>query len=236
MNANSAERVGPGERTYRFLGLITVLYVTFQLISDVTAGKLIDVFGVPVSVTVLYFPVTYIISDVLTEVYGYARARQVLWMVLGASITAMLIYQVVAAIPGSAVFPHSEAYRVVFTQVPRTLAGGWIAVFAGDIANNYVMARLKVITKGRYLWVRTIGSTIVGQGLNTALFYLIALSGIIPFGALLIAILAGWVFKTLVEVIMTPATYWVCGLLKRVESEDYYDRDTNFNPLKFKVD
>lgn len=233
MSEKTAPSAESGERPYRFLGLITVIYITFQLVSDVTAAKLIDVAGVPVSVTVLYFPVTYILSDVLTEVYGYARARQVLWMVVGASVLAMLVYQVVAAIPGSAVFPHSDAYRVVFQQVPRTLVGGWIAVFAGDIANNYVMARLKVATEGRHLWFRIIGSTFVGQGLNTALFYLIALSGVIPFSSLVKAVVAGWMFKTLVEALMTPVTYWVCGVLKRAENEDYFDRDTNFNPLKF---
>lgn len=222
---------GADARQYRYLGLITVLYVTMQLVSDATAGKLVSLAGFAVSVTVLYFPVTYIISDVLTEVYGYARARSVLWTVMFASLVAGLTYQLAVYVPPASGFDANEAYRRVFGIVPRVLVGGWLAVFAGDISNNYVMAKLKVLTKGRYLWVRTISSTFVGQFINTLVFNVIALYGIIPADLLYQAVVAGWLLKTAVEVVFTPVTYYVVGWLKRAENEDYYDRDTNFNPL-----
>jgi queuosine precursor transporter len=219
------------QKIYRFLGIIACINVTFQLISDVTAGKLIAVFGYPVSITVLYFPFTYIISDILTEVYGYSRARSVVWITLICSIIAGLFYQVVAFWPPASVFGNNDAYVAVFQSVPRILIGGWLAVFSGDIANNFTLAKLKIITNGRFLWLRTISSTVVGQLANTAVFYVVALSGILPTVVLIQAILVGWLLKTLVEVIFTPITYIVVAGLKKAEKEDYYDRDTDFNPF-----
>jgi queuosine precursor transporter len=216
---------------YRLLSLITSLNITFQLVSDVTAGKLISVFGYPVSITVLYFPVTYIISDILTEVYGYAKARKVLWTTLLCSVLAGIIYQVVAIWTPASIFSQNEAYVKVLQSVPRILLGGWLAVFSGDIANNFTLAKLKVMTEGKLLWLRTISSTVVGQLVNTAVFYIVALSGILPNSVLVQAIVIGWIIKTLVEIIFTPLTYVVVAWLKRVENEDFYDRDTNFNPF-----
>lgn len=216
---------------YRYLGLITCLYITMQLVSDVTAGKIIQLWIFPVSVTVLFFPITYIFSDILTEVYGYVRARNVLWVVLLSSVTAGLIYQLVVILPPAPGFDANDAYVRVLGQVPRILLGGWIAVFAGEISNNYVLAKLKVLTNGKYLWTRTVGSTIIGQFVNTALFFSIALYAVLPTNLLIQSILSGWIIKVLVEVIFTPLTYYVIFHLKRLENEDYYDRDTNFNPL-----
>ena len=221
----------PTIRRYKFLGLLTALYITFQLISDVTAGKIIDFFGFPVSVTVIYFPVTYILSDVLTEVYGYARARSVIWTVLLCSVLAGIFYQLVVILPPANFFSQNESYVQVFGQVPRILVGGWIAVFAGEISNSYVLAKMKILCNGQKLWLRTISSTIVGQFVNTAAFYVIALSGVLPVNMLFQAVITGWMIKTAVEVLATPLTYAVVGYLKRVENEDYYDRGTNFNPL-----
>jgi queuosine precursor transporter len=225
------DRPVAGPRHFKYLGLLTMLYVTFQLVSDVTAGKLISLAGVSVSVTVLYFPITYIFSDVLTEVYGYARARAVLWTVVVASVIAGLIYQLVVYLPPASGFDADSAYRRVFSQVPRILLGGWIAVFAGDILNNYILAKLKLLTNGRFLWIRTIGSTIVGELANTTIFYVVGLYGIIPTPVLIEAITAGWIIKTGVEVVMTPVTYVVVARLKKSEGEDYFDVGTNFNPL-----
>jgi uncharacterized integral membrane protein (TIGR00697 family) len=222
------------ERSYRFYWLIVCLYVTMQLVSDVTAGKITALIGFPVSVTVLYFPITYIFADVLTEVYGYARARRALWIVLICSVLAGLFYQLVVYMPPAEGFDANDAYTRVLGAVPRVLLGGWIAVFAGEICNNYVMAKLKVWTKGRFLWVRTISSTVVGQFANTALFYTIALYGVLPTSLLFQSIMTGWLVKTCVEVVMTPVTYAVVARLKAVEQEDYYDIETNFNPFVLK--
>ena len=218
----------------KFLTLLIVLNVAFQLISDATASKIVLLFGFGVSVTVLYFPFTYIISDVLTEVYGYAKARKVLYYTILASILAGLVYQLAIIVPPAPFFKEQQAYQTVFGVVPRVLIGGWIAVFGGDISNNYVLARLKVLTNGKYLWLRTISSTIVGQLVNTTLFYVIALSGVLPASELLTAVAGGWIMKSFVEAIMTPLTYIVVNTLKRVEGIDHYDRDTNFNPFSLK--
>ena len=218
-------------KQYKYLGLITALYITFQLVSDVTAGKIVQLGFFTVSATVLFFPFTYIIADILTEVYGYARARSVEWMVLFSSVIAGLIYSVVVFLPPAVGFDANDAYVRVLGQVPRILIGGWIAVWVGGILNDYILAKMKVWTKGKHLWTRTIGSTIVGEGANTVLFYTIALYAVIPNGLLVTSILSGWFLKVGIEVVMTPITYKVIAKLKKVEGEDYYDTNTNFNPL-----
>jgi queuosine precursor transporter len=218
-------------KSYKYLGLITVLYIAFQLISDVTAGKIVQLGIFTVSATVLYFPVTYIFADVLTEVYGYAKARNVVWQAFLASVIAGLIYQLVVWLPPAIGFDANDAYARVLGSVPRILLGGWIAVWAGALINDYVLAKMKVWTQGKYLWTRTIGSTIVGEGVNTAFFYTIALSGVLPSSLLISSILSGWFLKVVVETVLTPVTYLVINKLKRAENEDYYDTNTNFNPL-----
>lgn len=225
----------PRMKQYKYLGLITVLYVTFQLVSDVSAGKIVQLGIFTVSATALYFPITYIFSDILTEVYGYARARAVLWQVMLASVLAGIVYQAVVWLPAAAGFDAQDAYARVLGSVPRILIGGWIAVWIGAILNDYILAKMKVWTKGKHLWMRTISSTIVGEGANTALFYLIALYAIIPNSLLISSILSGWALKVIVEVLLTPVTYYVVAKLKRLEGEDYYDRSTNFNPFIIKA-
>ncbi|HEY4489023.1 MAG TPA: queuosine precursor transporter [Candidatus Paceibacterota bacterium] len=219
-------------KQYKYLGLLTVLYVTFQLVSDVSAGKIVSLGIFTVSATVLYFPITFIIADVLTEVYGYARARRVLWQVLLASVLAGIVYQIVVWLPAAPGFDAAPAYARVLGAVPRILLGGWIAVWVGSILNDYIMAKMKVWTNGRHLWMRTIGSTIVGEGANTTLFYMIALYAIIPNNILVASILSGWFLKVVVEIVMTPVTYAVVNKLKKAEGENYYDTNTDFNPLK----
>ncbi|MEK9180516.1 MAG: queuosine precursor transporter [Patescibacteria group bacterium] len=221
-------------KQYKYLGIITVLYVAFQLISDITAGKIVHLGIFTVSATALYFPITYIFADILTEVYGYAKARSVVWQVLLASVIAGLIYQLVIWLPPAAGFDANDAYARVLGSVPRVLLGGWIAVWVGGILNDYVLAKMKVWTNGKYLWTRTIGSTIIGEGANTILFYTIALYAVIPSNLLFASILSGWFLKVLVEAIFTPVTYLIVGKLKRLEGEDYYDRKTEFNPFIIK--
>lgn len=218
---------------FKYLGLITCLYITFQLVSDVSAGKLITLLSFPVSVTVLFFPFTYIFSDILTEVYGYSRARSVLWIVMVCSVIAGLIYSLVAWLP--AINDPDGAYTAVLGQVPRILIGGWLAVFAGDIANNYTLAKMKIWTGGKHLWTRTITSTFIGQLVNTTVFYVVALYGKLPDNILFQSIMTGWLLKTAVEIVFTPLTYFVVNKLKTAENSDVYDTDTNFNPLIIKT-
>jgi queuosine precursor transporter len=218
---------------YRYLVLLLVLAVAFQLICDVTAGKIILLFGVGVSVTVLYFPAVYILSDLITEVYGYVHARRVMWYSLFASMLACLVYQLVVFVPPAPFFAEpNKAYATVFGIVPRVLLGSWLAVFSGDVVNNYVLAKMKLLTQGRWLWTRTIGSTLVAQLINTAVFYVVALSGILAGTELIRAIVVGWLAKTAVEVVMTPVTYLAVNRLKRAEGVDVFDQGTNFNPFR----
>lgn len=221
-------------KSYKYLGLITTLYIAFQLISDVTAGKIVQLGIFTVSATVLYFPITYIFSDILTEVYGYAKARSVVWQALLASVIAGIIYQLVVWLPPAVGFDANDAFARVLGSVPRILLGGWIAVWVGGILNDYVLAKMKIWTKGKYLWTRTIASTIVGEGANTVLFYTIALYSVLPNNLLISSIISGWFLKTLVEVVLTPVTYYVVAKLKKTENEDYYDTNTDFNPLIIK--
>ena len=206
-------------RQYRYLGLLTAAYITFQLVSDITAGKIIVLFVFPVSVTVLYFPITYILGDILTEVYGYARSRSVIWKVFFSSVLAGLIYEIVINISPAPGFQGNEAYIRVLGAVARVLAGGWIAVWVGGILNDYVLAKMKIWTNGRYLWTRTIGSTVVSEFANTLLFYTIALYQVIPTNLLTASILSAWLLKSAVETVLTPWTYWVVNKLKHLEDE-----------------
>jgi uncharacterized integral membrane protein (TIGR00697 family) len=222
-------------RQYKYLGVITILYVAFQLISDVTAGKIIQLGIFTVSVTVLYFPFTYILADVLTEVYGYARARAVVWEIFAVSVIAGITYQIVVWLPPAAGFTADPAYAQVLGSVPRILLGGWIAVWVGGILNDYVLAKMKIWTNGKHLWTRLIGSTLIGEGANTVLFYTLALYAVIPTNLLITSILSAWFLKVLVEIVLTPLTYWVISELKKREQQDYYDRDTNFNPFLIRL-
>lgn len=203
----------------------------FQLVSDVTAGKIVQVGTLTFSVTVLYFPFTYLFSDIVTEVYGFAQSRRVVWMVLLVSVLAGLLYQLAAYAPSALGFPDGAAYERVLGSVPRVLMGGWLAVWMGGMTNDYIMAKLKILTQGKHLWLRTISSTIVGEGINTVLFYLIALTGVLPNSLILSSILSSWCLKVLIEAVCTPVTYYVIKRLKQAEQEDYFDHATNFNPF-----
>lgn len=218
-------------KEYKYLTLITVLYVTLQLVSDVTAGKIIQVVWFPVSITVIYFPLTYIFADVLTEVYGYAVGRRVLWIVLLCSVLAAALYQFVVFLPPAPGFEKNAGYVQVFGQVPRVVIGSWVAIFFGEIFNNYVLAKMKVWTNGKHLWTRLLASTVFGQLVNTALFYSIALFGVLPTNLLIESILSGWIIKVVVETLLIPVTYWIVKHLKEIEGEDFFDRKTDFNPF-----
>jgi queuosine precursor transporter len=202
---------------YKFLNYITIFYVTFQLISDVTASKIILLFGQPVSITVLYFPITYIIADILTEVYGLKTANKILRQVLISSIIAGLVYQLAVFLPSVQGTSVDSAFGIVLGSVPRLLIGGWMAVYMGGFCNNYLLHQIKKITGQKHLWIRTITSTFAGELVNTVVFFVVALSGIIPNNVLLQSIIWSWIFKVVVEIVMTPLTYKIVSYLKKSE-------------------
>jgi uncharacterized integral membrane protein (TIGR00697 family) len=215
----------------KFINLITALNVTFLLVSDFTGARIIGVYGVGISVTVLYFPITYLIGDVVTEVYGYAQSRRVIWISMFCSTAGSAIAGGQLAVPAAVFFDADTAYQRVFSPSLTISAAGLFAFFAGDICNSYVLAKLKVWDRGKRLWIRFVASTIVGEGVNTGLFYGIALHNVLPERMLLRGVLMGWTLKVIVEVVMLPVSYSVVRLLKRTEGVDYYDYETNFNPF-----
>jgi len=214
----------------RFM-LIAVAFVTCLIVSNITAVKLISVADFILPGAIVIFPITYIIGDVLTEVYGYAKARRVIWMGFMANLFAVATFAVVGILPAAGFWDGQEAYDAILGATPRILGASLIAYLFGEFANAYVLARLKVATEGRFLWVRTIGSTVVGQSLDSAIFIVIAFSGILPTNALIMAIVVQAVVKTAYEALATPLTYLVVGWLKRAEGIDTYDRDVRFNPF-----
>jgi hypothetical protein len=230
-NENQVKNIS---RQYKYLGLLTAIYITFSLMNNVTAGKLISLGIFSVSAATLFFPVTYILADIFTEVYGYSKARSRVWLLLLCGVIGGIISAVVAFLPPAVGFDGNDAYVKVFSQVPRILIASWIAFFFGSIANDYIMAKMKIRTKGKHLWMRTIGSTLAGEGVDSILFFGIAFYGIIPNFLLLNLIGSAWFLKVLIETIMTPVTYKVVAILKKSEDEDYYDYNTDFNPLVIK--
>jgi uncharacterized integral membrane protein (TIGR00697 family) len=195
------------------------------------AVKLIGVFGLVLDAGTLIFPISYIFGDVLTEVYGFRRARQVIWLGFLCNLLAVGAISLGLVLPAASFWEGQAAYERILGYAPRLLAASFVAYLIGELANSFVLARMKVATEGRWLWSRTIGSTVVGQGFDSLIFVLIAFYGTIPTSALLSVILTQWVLKSAYEALATPFTYLVVGRLKRAEGVDHYDRDTSFNPL-----
>ena len=185
---------------------------------------------------VLFFPISYVFGDVLTEVYGYDRARKVIWAGFAGLIFASVMATVVVALPPAPFWHNQAAYEIAFGSAWRIVLASMIAYFCGEFVNSFVLAKMKIMTAGRWLWTRTIGSTIAGEAVDSALFYPLAFygSGIIPDDKLPTVMFAQFVTKVGVEVVFTPLTYRIVNALKRAEQEDFYDRKTNFNPFAIK--
>jgi uncharacterized integral membrane protein (TIGR00697 family) len=223
-------------RHYKYYDLIMAAFVAVLLCSNLIGpGKTCLVLGITFGAGNIFFPISYIFGDILTEVYGYARGRKVIWAGFGAMIFAALMGQVVLRLPvdpGESFNVRIQpALELVFGNTWRIVLGSILAFWAGDFANAYVLAKMKLLTRGRFLWTRTIGSTIIGQGVDSLLFYPVAFAGIWQNDILLKVVLFNWCFKVGVEVVFTPLTYLVVHRLKRAEAEDYYDRETNFTPF-----
>lgn len=217
----------------KFYQLISALFVTCLIVSNIIAVK-IGMFGkYYLPVAVILFPITYIIGDVLTEVYGYAAARRAIWIGFFCNLVAVIAIWISIKIPAAPFFANNQAFADILGFAPRLLMASFIAYLIGQFANSVVLAKMKIKTNGKYLWMRTIGSTIVGEGLDSLIFITIAFTGIMPAGVIGGLIITQWIFKTLFEVIATPITYVVVGYLKKSEQIDTYDKDTNFNPVKF---
>jgi uncharacterized integral membrane protein (TIGR00697 family) len=226
-------------KSYRYYDFVMAAFVTVLICSNLIGpAKIVQVDGWPAfGAGVLFFPISYVFGDVLTEVYGYARARRVIWAGFAGLAFASIMAAVVVALPPAPFWEHQKAYETAFGQAPRIAAASMFAYFCGEFVNSFVLAKMKILTAGRWLWTRTIGSTIVGEAVDSALFYPLAFygSGIIPNDKLPAIMLAQFTLKVAVEVIFTPLTYKIVGALKRAENEDYYDRETRFTPFTLKV-
>lgn len=215
----------------KYLGFITAVFTTCLIVSNIIAIKVGNFGGAFLTVAVILFPLTYIINDVLTEVYGYAAARRVLWTGFFCNLFAVLAITASIYIPGAPFFEHQEAFKTILGFSPRLLVASFVAFVAGGFTNAFIMAKMKIHSKGKHLWQRTIGSTIVGEGVDTFIFTMIAFFGVFPGANIIQVILGEWVFKTVLEVVATPVTYAVIGYLKKAEGLDVYDTNTNFSPV-----
>ncbi|GIK98149.1 MAG: transporter [Alphaproteobacteria bacterium] len=211
--------------------LVTVLFVACLIAANITATKLIEPWGLVMDAGTIVFPVSYILGDVLTEVYGFRAARRVIWLGFLANLLVVAAIAVAGLVPPASFWEGQAAYEQILGFVPRILAASFCAYLVGEFANSIVLAKLKIATQGRHLWLRTIGSTLVGQGLDSLVFVTLAFGGVIPAEAMVAMILTQWLVKSAYEALATPVTYGVVGWLKRREGVDVYDRDTRFNPL-----
>jgi uncharacterized integral membrane protein (TIGR00697 family) len=207
------------------------LFVTCLLVSNIIAGKLILVFGLVLPSAVVLFPITYILGDVFTEVYGFRKTRIVIWSGFAANALMSAIFLVAIVLPFPSFFKDQEAYAKVLGFTPRIVAASLVAYWAGEFANSITLSALKKLTKGRYLWTRTISSTIVGQGLDTAIFIGLGFVGIVPSAVLFQMMIAQYAFKVAYEVVLTPVTYAVVRGLKRREGIDAFDTGIRYNPF-----
>lgn len=225
---------GQGEtrRVYRFYDLVMAAFVTVLLCSGIIGvTKVTEVAGFSFGTAVLFFPLSYLFGDILTEVYGYARSRRVIWAGFAGLGFASFMSWIVRILPAAPGWPHQEAYDAVFGQTPRIVAASLTAFWAGEFANSYVLAKLKIRTEGRYLWTRTIGSTIVGEAVDSMVFYPGAFWWVWPPDLVFRVMFANYLIKVGWEALATPFTYKIVAFLKRAENEDYFDRSTNFNPF-----
>ena len=223
--------VAPAAGLSNWFLLLTALFVACLIAANIAAVKLIAPFGLLLPAAIVIFPVSYILGDVLTEVYGYRAARRVIWLGFLANLIVVAAIALAQVLPAASFWDGQAAFERILGQTPRILAASFLAYLIGEFANAFVLAKLKIATEGRLLWLRTIGSTLVGQGLDSAVFITLAFAGIIPPAGLAAAIVTQWLVKSAYEALATPVTYAVVGFLKRRDGIDVYDRDTRFNPL-----
>jgi len=234
----------PEIRVYRYLDLVMVLFVTVLIVSNIaSSAKIVDwgvsIRGLPLAFDAgtLLFPISYIFGDVLTEVYGFKKSRRVIWAGFGSLALASLVFAAVRALPGEAQwqgYAGQGAYDAILGGMSSfgLVAASLTAYLMGEFSNSVILAVMKVLTKGKWLWTRTIGSTLVGEAVDSVVFIAIAsLAGVFPWEAFLSLSLTNYLFKTGIEVLFTPLTYWVVNSLKKAENEDFYDIGTKFSPV-----
>ena len=219
-------------KPYKYLAFITAFFSVVLILSNITSTKILSLGWFSFDGGTLLFPLSYIFGDVLTEVYGYARSRRVIWTGFFMNVLMVLVFWIVGMLPPAFDLGNQAAYDAILGVVPRIVLGSLCAYLVGEFLNSYVLAKLKVKTAGKYFGVRAIGSTLIGEFFDTSIFLIIAFAGVLPWSLIWIIWVSNYIFKVGIEIIFLPLTYRVVAFLKRKENEDYYDRETNFNPLK----
>jgi uncharacterized integral membrane protein (TIGR00697 family) len=216
---------------YKYYDLLASIFIVVLVISNLVGQKICAFGPFRVSGAQLLFPITYIFGDVFTEVYGYGASRRVIWIGFVANALMAILGNIIVALPAAPEWKNQEAFSIVFHQVPRLVVASLIAYWCGEFANSFTLAKMKLITKGRHLWTRTVGSTVVGQAVDTVILVIIAFTGEVTGSGLVRLILSAYLFKVVYEVLMTPVTYWIVGFLKRTEGVDTFDYKTRFTPF-----
>ena len=219
------------DRRYKYLDALITLFVAVLLISNIIAAKFFAIGPLRVSCAQMLFPITYIFADIFTEVYGYGASRRAIWYGFFASFLLVALTYLAVIIPPAPEYTDQRAFATIFRPVGRIVLASLIAYWCGEFANSFTLAKMKLLTKGRFLWTRTIGSTIVGQAVDTTVVMFVAFYGIWPLGVIVQLIVSGYLIKVAYETLMTPVTYAIVNYLKRVERVDYFDYDTNFSPF-----
>jgi uncharacterized integral membrane protein (TIGR00697 family) len=219
------------DHRYKYLDSFITLFVAVLLISNIVAPKFWAIGWLRVSAAQLLFPITYIFGDIFTEVYGYSASRRAIWFGFFASGLLALVTYICVIIPPAPEYTNQPAFASIFKPVGRVVAGSLLAFWCGEFTNSFTLAKLKVLTKGKYLWTRTIGSTVVGQAVDTTIVIVAIFAGTATPATMFRLIVSGYLIKVVYETLMTPVTYAVVGFLKRVESADYFDYGTDFNPF-----
>lgn len=220
-------------REPKYYDVIGSLFVAVYLISQVSSAKLFSIGPFVFPGAIIVFPISYIFGDILTEVYGYARTRRIIWTGFIAAVLMSLVFIIVQYLPSAPNWTNQQAYESILGFIPRVVVGSILAYWAGEFVNSYVLAKMKIRTKGRFLWTRTIGSTVVGQGVDSLVFATIAFAGVVPAKIVFTIVGSIYIAKVLYEAVATPLTYIVVNFLKRAEEIDVYDYETDFSPMRF---
>jgi queuosine precursor transporter len=221
-------------RHYQYFDILVAFFVGVLLISNIASTKILSLWKFTFDGGTILFPLSYIFGDILTEVYGFRQSRRVIWLGFITALLMSLVFYIVQLLPSAADWPNQKAFEAILGFVPRIVCASLLAYFAGEFSNSVILSRLKIYTRGRFLWTRTIGSTLVGEGIDTAVFCLVAFYGVLPSNALWAVIISNYVFKCSVEILFTPVTYGIVAFLKKNENEDVYDVGINYNPFTFR--
>ncbi len=220
-------------KNFKYLDIITGFFVAILLISDIADTKAITIGFLSFGGGTFLFPLAYIFGDILTEVYGFKRARRVIWMGFASELLMAVLFSLVNLAPASPDYPYAKDFEHILGLTPRIAIASLTAYFFGEFVNSVVLAKMKILTKGKWLWTRTVGSTIAGELVDTGIFMVIAFYGVFPVPLIISIIVSGYLLKVVTEVVFTPVTYWVVNTLKKREHEDYYDKKTKFTPFEF---